>query len=531
MAAKQKILITEEISDKAIDFLKTDFEVDIKKQIPKSELRDIIKNYDALIIKNKTKVTSEVINNTDRLKVIGKVGANIDNIDIKSATLKGIYVINAPFSHIVSTAELTIAFIFSLAKRLNFVSQITKTENMEDKQKLKGVELEGKTLSILGLGQIGSLVAKKALSLGVNVVAYDPYVSDDKFWQLGIKKAVNLYDAFKDSDFVSIHLPKTKETIGLVNKEVIKDMKKGSFLINMSKSGVVVEEDLYEFIKNGHLSGAAIDFFEIDQMKNSKLFGIEEVICTPRMRGSTIEALRKSSIEIAEQIKKVLEDEIPTNVVNLPSYTQEIIDASKPFIELCNDLGSLFSQLFEHKVEELEISYVGKVANLKTEFLTSIILIKILERESKQRINLVNLNLICEERGLKVNEIKNPTPQDYLNLISLKGRGENFELSVSGTITGIKNNPLFIGIDKFEINMVPSKYMAFISYKDIPGQIGKIGTAFGELGVNIAAMHVGRKTIGGEALMGLNLDCEVNDEMLEEFKKKSGFSKIKIINL
>ncbi|MCL5772524.1 MAG: ACT domain-containing protein, partial [Actinobacteria bacterium] len=265
--------------------------------------------------------------------------------------------------------------------------------------------------------------------------------------------------------------------------------------------------------------------------KDSKLFELENVICTPHLSSSTAEAQEKADIIIANQVKKVLKDEIANFAVNLPIFSEEIFNSISPFIELCENLGSLFSQLFEGDLKELEVTFNGKIASFKTDFLVSVILTEILQKYTKERINLVNVNLFAEEKGLKIKEIKNLQSQDYINLITLKGKDNGYDLSVSGTITGIKNMPRFIAIDKFEIDMVPSKYMAFIRYEDIPGQIGKIGTVFGKLGVNIAAMHVGRKVVSGEALMGLNLDCEVDSKMLEEFKKQSGFTKIKIINL
>lgn len=530
MELRQKILITDDISQEAIRILNEDFDVVIKKGIIASELKNEINKYNAIIIKSSTKISSDVINNAVNLKVIGKAGANVDNIDLKSATKKGIVVVHAPLSNIISAAEFTIALIFSLAKKIPSASFATKS-GLWNKNKFNGIELEGKTLGILGFGKIGQMVAKKAVCLGINVIAFDPYVSEDRYWQSGIKKADTIEDLYKNSDFISVHLPKTKETAGLLNKNELYKMKKGTILINVSRGGIIVEEDLYEAIKEGHIGGAGIDVFENEPCKDSKLFELENVICTPHLSSSTAEAQEKADIIIANQVKKVLKDEIANFAVNLPIFSEEIFNSISPFIELCENLGSLFSQLFEGDLKELEVTFNGKIASFKTDFLVSVILTEILQKYTKERINLVNVNLFAEEKGLKIKEIKNLQSQDYINLITLKGKDNGYDLSVSGTITGIKNMPRFIAIDKFEIDMVPSKYMAFIRYEDIPGQIGKIGTVFGKLGVNIAAMHVGRKVVSGEALMGLNLDCEVDSKMLEEFKKQSGFTKIKIINL
>ncbi|MCL6088475.1 MAG: phosphoglycerate dehydrogenase [Actinobacteria bacterium] len=530
MEYNQKILITDEISEKAVKSLAEDFEVVIKKDIIAAELEDEIRNYDGLIIKSSTIVTSAVIENSKNLKVIGRPGTNIDNIDLKSATRKGIAVINAPMSNIISAAEFAIALILCLAKKIHLANPATKSGNW-DRNKFQGFELEGKTLGIIGFGKIGHQVAKKALCLGLNVFAYDPYVSEDKFWQSGIKKAETIEDIYNVSDIISIHLPRTRETAGLINREELLKMRKGTILINVSRGGIIIEDDLYDALREGQISAAGIDVFENEPCKKSRLFELENVICTPHLGSSTSEAQQKADMIVAQEVSKVLKGEPASSAVNLPSFNEEIYQTVSPFLKLGTDLGSLFSQLFEGNLEELEIGFFGRIAELKTDFLVSVILVEILQKYTDETINIINVNLIAREKGLKIKEVKNPKSQDYVNLITLKGKGAELDLSVSGTVTGIKNIPRFIAVDKFEIDMVPSRYMAFISYKDIPGQIGRIGTAFGKLGVNIAAMHVGRKVVSGEALMGLNLDCEVDEKMLQEFKKLSGFSNIKIINL
>ncbi|MHB1275992.1 MAG: phosphoglycerate dehydrogenase [Candidatus Humimicrobiaceae bacterium] len=530
MEQKQKILITDDFSEEAVMLLEKYYEVVISKGISAASLKNEISKYFGLIIKNSTKVTGEVINNAENLKVIGKPGSSFDNIDLKSATRKGIVVVNAPMSKVVSAAEYTIALILAIAKKIH-LANINIRSGEWDRNKFKGIELEGKTLGIIGFGKIGHMVAKKAICLGLNVIAFDPYVSEDKYWQSGVKKANVMEDIYKNADIISIHLPKTRETSGLFNKTEIYKMKKGVILVNVSRGGIIVEDDLFEAVESGQISGAGIDVFENEPCRESVLFKSENIICTPHLGSSTTEAQEKADNIIALQVIKVLKDEIADFAVNLPLFSEDIFNSVSPFIKLCEYLGSLFSQLSEGSIEDIEISFNGNVAGFKTSLLVSVILTKILQKYTSERINLVNVNLIAEEKGLKIKEIKNSQSKDYVNLINLKGRGVGIDLSVSGTITGIKNMPRFISVDKFEIDMVPSKYMAFIRYEDVPGQIGKIGTAFGKQGVNIAAMHVGRKVVSGEALMGLNLDSEVDSKMLTEFKKISGFEKIKIIKL
>jgi D-3-phosphoglycerate dehydrogenase len=530
MEQKQKILITDDFSEEAVKLLEKYYEVVISKGISAAALKNEINKYCGLIIKNSAKVTNEVISNAANLKVIGKPGSSFDNIDMKSATRKGIVVVNAPMSKVVSAAEYTIALILAIAKKIHLANADTRSGGW-NRNKFKGMELEGKTLGIIGFGKIGHMVAKKAICLGLNVIAFDPYVSEDKYWQTGVKKADVIDDIYKNADIISIHLPKTRETSGLFNKAEIYKMKKGVILVNVSRGGIIVEDDLYEAVESSQISGAGIDVFENEPCKESVLFNSENIICTPHLGSSTTEAQEKADNIIALQVIKVLKDEIADFAVNLPLFSEDIFNSVSPFIGLCEYLGSLFSQLSEGSIEDVEISFNGMVAGYKTSLLVSILLTRILQKYTSERINLVNVGLIAEEKGLKIKEIKNAQSKDYVNLINLKGKGIGIDLSVSGTITGIKNMPRFISVDKFEIDMVPSKYMAFIRYEDVPGQIGKIGTAFGKLGVNIAAMHVGRKVVSGEALMGLNLDCEVDSKMLDEFKKISGFEKIKIIKL
>jgi D-3-phosphoglycerate dehydrogenase len=302
-------------------------------------------------------------------------------------------------------------------------------------------------------------------------------------------------------------------------------------IINVARGGIIVEKDLAGAIKDGQIGGAAVDVYENEPCTSSPLFELGEVVCTPHLGASTSEAQDKAGITTAEQMAAVLNGKIATYAVNMPSVEPEVMEAISPFFQLCENMGSLFADLFEGSLENIEVGFYGKISEYDTKFLVSMILVKILKKYSGENVNLVNVPLIAKENGLKVKEIKSSQSKDYVNLITLEGSGKESELSISGTVTGKKNKPRFIAIDKFEIDMVPSKYMALIRYEDVPGQIGKIGSAFGELGINIAAMHVGRKKMSGNAVMGLNLDCEVTPEMIEKFKSNSGFKNIKIVTL
>jgi D-3-phosphoglycerate dehydrogenase len=527
---KKTILITDGISGEAKEKLEKQFIVKEKKGLDPEKLKEEIKGVSAVIIRSATKLTSDIIEASDKLEIIGRAGIGVDNVDVHAATKKGIIVVNAPASNAVTVAEHTIALMLSLARKIPRANYSIKNGKWE-KSKFKGIELEGKTLGIVGFGQIGGLVARKVIGLGMKVIAYDPFVSEERFKQLEIKKADRLLDIYGEADFISIHLPKNKDTLGMFDKKEFYKMKKGTVILNVARGGIVVEKDLAEAIEDGQIGGAALDVYEKEPCTDSPVFKLEEVVCTPHLGASTTEAQNRAGTIIADQVIDVLNGKTATFPVNAPVMRLELVEVLRPFFKLCENLGSLFINLFEGNLDSLKIGYYGKISDYDVRILTSMILVKILERYSAESVNLVNVDMVAREKGLKVRETKSSESKDFVNLINLEGSGKNNELSISGTITGKKNTPRFIAIDKFEIDMVPSKCMAFLRYKDIPGQIGKIGTAFGKLNVNIASMHVGRKKMSGDAVMGLNLDSEVTPEMVEKFKKLSGFEKIKIVVL
>ncbi len=524
------ILITDGISAEARKKLETQFTIKERKGLTPEKLKKDIKGASAIIIRSATKLTADIIEDADRLEIIGRAGIGVDNIDVSAATKKGIIVVNAPASNAVTVAEHTLALMLSLARKIPQANFSLKNKKWE-KSKFKGIELEGKTLGIVGFGQIGGLVAKKIIGLGMKVIVYDPFVSEDRFKQLEIKKADKLEDVYREADFISIHLPKNKNTLGMFDKKEFFKMKKGTMILNVARGGIVVEKDLAESIEEGQIGGAALDVYEKEPCIDSPVFKLEESICTPHLGASTAEAQNRAGIVIADQVIDVLNGRTAAFPVNAPAIRSELMEILQPFFELCENLGSLFINIFEGNLDSLKIGYYGKVSEYDVRILTSMILVKILERYSAENVNLVNVDLITREMGLKVKILKSSESKDFINLITLEGKGKDSELSISGTITGKKNTPRFIAIDKFEIDMVPSKYMSFLRYRDIPGQIGKIGTAFGRLKVNIASMHVGRKKMSGDAVMGLNLDNEVTPEMLKDFKKFSGFKNIKIVTL
>jgi D-3-phosphoglycerate dehydrogenase len=527
---KKKVLVTDGLADEALEKLREHFIVDEKKGLSPEELKNIIGDYNSLIIRSGTRPDASIIESAGNMEIIGRAGIGVDNVDLEAATKKGIIVVNAPASNAVTVAEHTIALMLALVRKIPGADVSLKGGKWE-KSKFKGIEIEGKTLGIVGFGQIGGLVAKKVMGLGMKVVAYDPFVSEDRFRELGIVKAGKLEDIYKAADFISIHLPKNKDTVGMFDKKEFAKMKKGTIILNVARGGIIVESDLAKAIEEGIIGGAALDVYETEPCTDSPVFGLDNVICTPHLGASTTEAQSRAGTIIADQVIDVLNGGTPTFPVNAPVVRPEQMEVLSPFFNLVENLGSLFINLFEGNLSQISIGFHGKVSGYDVRVLTSMLLVKILEKYSAETINAINVDMVARDAGLKVKVEKSSESSDYVNLITVKGSGPDDELSISGTITGKKNIPRFIAIDKFEIDMVPSKHMAFISYKDIPGQIGKIGTEFGKLNVNIAAMHVGRKKMSGDAVMGLNLDTEVTSDMAEEFKKASGFKDIKIVNL
>jgi D-3-phosphoglycerate dehydrogenase len=527
---KKKILVTDGISENAKKKLEEKYIVDLKKGLTPVQLKEVIRDYSAIVIRSATRISPDIINASDKLEVVGRAGVGVDNVDIKEATKKGIVVVNAPGSNSVSVAEHTIGLMLSIARKIPEASFTTRAGRWE-KSRFKGIEIEGKTLGIVGFGKIGYLVAKKAIGLGMKVIAYDPFTSEEKFSSIGIERANKLDELYNLADFITIHLPKNRDTVGMFNGEELKKMKKGAVIINSARGGIIVEKDLADAIRSGHIAGAAIDVFESEPCQNSPLFKLETVVCTPHIGAATDEAQDRAGVMIAEQVDFVLSGKPATFAVNVPAVSPELMESLSQFFELCDNIGSLFSALYEGGLESIRIGYYGKIADYDTKVLTNMILVKILGKYSAEIINLVNVTLAAEEKGIAVEETRSGQSKDYINLITLTGKGNETELSISGTITGKKNQPRFISIDKFAIDMVPSRYMAFLRYKDVPGQIGKIGTAFGELKINIAAMHVGRKKVGGEAVMGLSIDTELTPEMLKRFKDISGFENVRVVNL
>jgi D-3-phosphoglycerate dehydrogenase len=521
-AVEIKVLVADAIADLGVEQLQSaGIEVAVKTKLGPEELVEEIKDYDAIIVRSATKVTKDVIAAGTKLKIIGRAGIGLDNVDVETATARGIMVANAPEGNVISAAEHTIALLMSQARRIPQANVCLKEG--EWNRKLKGVELYDKVLGVVGLGRVGALVAARAKGFEMQVIAFDPYVSKERFQELGIKMVDNLDDLLRQADFITIHLPLTDTTKSLIGKQEIGRMKEGVRIINTARGGIIDEGALTQAIEDGKVAGAALDVFSKEPCTSSKLFNFEQVVVTPHLGASTVEAQDRAGIIIAQQVIAGLNGEFVSNAVNIAAASVE--EAVKPFLPLAEKLGRLLTHIASTPMNTIEIEYAGKIANYDISILTVAALKGLFTNVIHEPVTFVNAPLLAKERGLDVKEVKTKTAKDYISTITVVGKDTDIWISAGGTLIGKNNQERFVNIYDFDIDMVPSEYMAFFQYEDKPGMIGKVGTILGESGINIANMQVGRKVVGGDALMGINVDVPISDEIMEDIKEQAGIEK------
>lgn len=524
-----KIIVTEQISEKGIARLREEAEVDVRYSIDRGELLDRIGDYDAIIVRSATVIDEELLNRAKKLKAVGRAGNGIDNIDIKSAIRHGVIVTNTPEGNIVSAAEHTIGMLLSLCRNIPLATAFLKAGNWGRKQ-FQGVELYNKTAGIIGLGRIGSLVATRLQSFGMKVIAYDPYISEERFHRLGVERVEALDDLLARSDFVTVHTPKTEETSGMIGKRELKLMKPWARIVNCARGGIIRERDLYDALKEGALAGAALDVFEDEPSYNNPLFSLPNVVVTAHMGASTREAQDNIGITIAQQVLSALKGEIVSNAVNLPSLpTQELI-ALKPYIGLAEKIGKLYFQLEHSPVNRIEITYSGELAGRETGMVTVAFLKGLLETVLKERVNYVNAPYLAETRGIKVVESKEGHGENYSSLMRFRVTGEKVDTTFAGTVFG-RDEEKIVEAYGYKVDVVPTRYMLFVENFDIPGMIGTVGTVLGGNGINIATMQVGRKHVGSKALMILNVDNPAGREDLEKIQQVNGIISARFVRL
>ncbi len=524
-----KVLISDNLSATGVEILKkAGLEVDARSKTSVEEIEKIIGEYDALIIRSATKVTAGLLGKAAKLKVVGRAGSGLDNVDIPAATKKGVVVMNTPGGNTVTTAEHTIGMIFACARMIPQAYSSLKAGKWE-KKKFEGVELFDKTLGVIGLGAIGGVVASRAIGLGMKILAYDPFISQEKAKSLGIELA-DLPTIYRRSDFITVHTPKTKETANLINKDTIALMKDGVRIINCARGGIVNEQDLYEALKSGKVGAAAFDVFEKEPPENHPLLSLDNFIATPHLGASTREAQENVAVAVAEQIVDYLIAGTVRNAVNVPSVPADQLPTLSPYINLAERMGLFQAQVFEGGLTQVVVEYSGEVSSLKLEPITLAALKGLLTPVLNENVNYVNAPLIAKDRGIEIKVSKTSGGTEYTSLITIKIKADGKDLSVSGTLNSRKE-PRIVQVDNFPMETVPDGDMLVLTNNDKPGVIGSLGTLLGQNGINIARMQFGREMQGGRAMSVVSIDSPASDEVMAKIKKLPNVLSVKQIRI
>ncbi|MDD9900995.1 MAG: phosphoglycerate dehydrogenase [Alphaproteobacteria bacterium] len=514
MTAKPKVLISDKMSAQAAEvFASRGVDVIVKTDMTPDELREAIKEYDGLAIRSSTKVTPDIlISAAGKLKVIGRAGIGVDNVDISAATQNGVVVMNTPFGNSITTAEHSVAMLMALARQIPQANQSTHAGKWE-KSKFMGQELFGKTLGVIGCGNIGAIVADRAIGLKMKVVAFDPFLSADRAIEIGVEK-VELEDLLKRADFITLHTPMTDGTRGIINAEALAKCKKGVRIINCARGGLVVEADLKAALDSGHVAGAALDVFEEEPAKENALFGHENVICTPHLGASTVEAQENVALQVAEQMANFLLHGAVSNAINMPSVSAEDAPKLRPYMKLAEQLGSFAGQLVEGNVKDIRIQYEGAVASLNIKPLTALVLAGFL-KPSMEGVNIVSAPLKAKERGISLSEVTREKAVRYQTLIRISITTDAGESTISGTVIG-DDMPRIIEIDGLPMETTVNKNMLYILNQDKPGLIGAVGTMLGNAGINIADFTLGRIPDKNTAIALITTDDPVSGKLLDD---------------
>ncbi|GEO80453.1 phosphoglycerate dehydrogenase [Pararhodospirillum oryzae] len=508
-----KVLVSDKLSPTAVKiFSDRGIDVDVKTGLKPDELMAIIGDYDGLAVRSETKVTAAVLEKATNLKVVGRAGIGVDNIDIPAATQRGVVVMNTPYGNAITTAEHTIAMMFSLARQIPLANASTHAGKWE-KNRFMGVELFNKVLGLIGCGNIGSIVAERAVALRMRVIAFDPYLSPERALDLGVEK-VELDDLIARADFITLHTPLTEKTRGILNADAIARMKKGVRLINCARGGLIDEAALKAALESGHVAGAALDVFTAEPAKENILFGMDNVVCTPHLGASTSEAQENVALQVADQISDYLLTGAVTNALNMAAVTAEEAPRLRPYMKLCEQLGSFTGQITESSLKAVTIEYLGDVAHLNTKPLTAVVLQGLLS-PLLESVNMINAPLIARERDIEVRETKSENSSNFHSLIRVQVTTERQTRSVEGSLFG-GALPRLVRINDIPVEAELAPTMLYVVNEDKPGFIGRVGTVLSEAGVNIASFHLGRETVGGRAICLVNVDTEITAPLLEK---------------
>ncbi|MBS4213439.1 phosphoglycerate dehydrogenase [Neobacillus rhizophilus] len=526
-----KVLVTDGISQTGLKCLvdHANFIVERQPTLPTDELKKIIGDYDALIVRSQTKVTGELLEAAGRLRVIARAGVGVDNIDVNAATKKGIIVINAPGANTIAATEHTLAMMLAMARKIPQAHQKTSCGEW-DRNSFKGVELYKKTLGVVGMGKIGTEVAKRAKGFGMNILGFDPYLTEDRAKKLGITKAsLDLIAA--EADFITIHTPLTNDTRGIINDEFLSKTKKGVRFVNCARGGIIDEKALVRAIQSGHVAGAALDVFEKEPVADPELLQNPNIIVTPHLGASTVEAQEKVAEEVSAEIVEIFEKQSIQNAVNMPQMSGETQAKLQPYLVLGDQVGQLVIQLLKNSAPtKIEINYYGDLIDEDTELLTRTMLRGVLSYHLSDSVNLINVLHLLKEQGVSYNVQKNATNKGFANYLELSVSQGDETARIGATVLN-GYGARIVKINQYRIDVKPEKYLLYIKHQDVPGMIGKVGSLLGDYQINIGTMQVGRTEVGGEAIMVLTLDKTLGTEVSRELVQIPGLDEAQFLEL
>jgi D-3-phosphoglycerate dehydrogenase len=510
-----KVLIADDLSPRAADIFRArGIETDVKIGLDREALKAIIDQYDGLAVRSATKVTKPIIEAASRLKVIGRAGIGVDNIDVPASTVRGIVVMNTPFGNSITTAEHAIAMILALARQLPAADRSTQAGKWE-KSRFMGVEITGKVLGLIGCGNIGSIVANRALGLKMKVAAFDPFLSVDRAVELGVDK-VELDELFARADFITLHTPLTDATRNIIDATALAKMKPGVRIVNCARGGLIVEADLIAALDSGHVAGAGIDVFPTEPARESPFFGRDDVLCTPHLGAATIEAQENVALQVAEQMADFLLTGAVVNALNMPSLSAEEAVRLRPYMRLAEQLGSFAGQMVEGGLSAITIEYEGHAAELNVRPLTAIVLTGVL-RPMTETVNMVNAPVLCRERDIRVTETKLDGEADYQTLIRVRVEGAGRTTVIAGTLFG-GDKPRIVEVEGIAMEAELGAHVLFVRNQDKPGFIGNLGRTLGDAGVNIATFHLGRLGPEADAVAMIQVDQALTEAVLDRVR-------------
>ncbi|MEM1366655.1 MAG: phosphoglycerate dehydrogenase [Cyanobacteria bacterium P01_H01_bin.15] len=517
-----KVLVSDPIDQAGIEILSQVAQVDVKLKLPPAELAQIIPEYDALMIRSGTQVTEEVIEAAKQLRIIGRAGVGVDNVDVPMATRKGIVVVNSPEGNTIAAAEHAVAMMLALSRHIPGADQSVRAGKWERK-KFVGAEVYKKTLGVVGLGKIGAHVAKVARAMNMRLLAFDPFISQERAEQLGCN-LVDLDLLFSEADYITLHVPKTPETANLINADTLKKMKPTARIVNCARGGIIDEAALAAALDAGEIAGAAIDVYDNEPLEDGSVLrsiDSKKLVLTPHLGASTAEAQVNVAIDVAEQIRDVLLGLPARSAVNIPGLNPDVMAKLRPYLKMAESLGNLVGQLAGGRIEQLIVSFQGELAKIDSQPIVVGAIKGLLSQALRERVNYVNATIEAKERGIRIIETRDESTGDYAGTLKLEAKGSLGTHSVMGSLFG-QTDFHITNIDEFPISVPPSNYMLFTLHRDMPGIIGRIGSLLGSFNVNIASMQVGRKIVRGDAIMALSIDDPLPEGIINEITSVEG---------